>query len=179
MNRFIIHLLNNPLSFEDISKILSNFINFLTFLFTFLKYTLILILFCIGILILSKLRGVYFKQKILDNPMESIFLNRIRLILGTFFIIIALGFLFNYLTYFLIWIFHDFDCFIYIFIRLSALLFLEQFSNSVEPFIDIIRPIISIGSFIALTQYALVIFYVVSNTGVLSNPRKLLSLLIS
>ncbi len=73
--------------------------------FSYLKYIFFVILLVIGILTLISLRGRYFlerlrysqEQKLADNP-----ITKPRLIIGTIYIIIAFGILFNWFTYLLI-----------------------------------------------------------------------------
>ncbi len=90
--------------FDDIIKGLEGFCigfnKFAIILFGCLKYLFVFILLAIGILTLLRLRGKYYfkKQK---NPKE---LNKPSFVLGVFYIMIAFGILFNWFTYFLIWV---------------------------------------------------------------------------
>ena len=58
-----------------------------------------------GILTLLKLRGFYFKSRLIPSENkkdEKSLLTKLRLITGCAYIILACGILFNYLIYFLI-----------------------------------------------------------------------------
>ena len=60
-----------------------------------------------GILTLLKLRGIYFKSRLISSENKKgkkSLLNKPRLILGSAYIILAYGIFFNYLIYFLIWV---------------------------------------------------------------------------
>jgi len=78
---------------------------FVELLFGYFKYIFFGILLIIGILTLLSLRGTYFleriryskEEKLKDNPM-----TKPRLILGTSYIIISFGILFDWFIYFLI-----------------------------------------------------------------------------
>jgi len=99
-------LINN---LEEWLKVLDNsfiaFNSFVELLFGYFKYIFFGILLIIGILTLLSLRGIYFleriryskEEKLEDNPM-----TKPRLILGTCFIVISFGILFDWFTYFLI-----------------------------------------------------------------------------
>lgn len=79
------------------------FNKFARVLFLYLKFIFVFIMLSIGILTLLKLRGIYLKTR--NNNVEDYEdrLKNPRLILGGFYIFIAIGILFNFLTYFLIW----------------------------------------------------------------------------
>ena len=91
--------------------------------FFYLKYVFFSILLIIGIFTLLSLRGRYFlerlrystEQKLANNP-----ITKPRLIIGTVYIIIAFGILFNWFTYLLIVILNPLpDRFIFYFINFS------------------------------------------------------------
>lgn len=71
-------------------------------LFLYLKYIFVMILFCMGILVLLKLRGVYFSKERILHKNEKDFLKKLRLTLGSLYIFMAVGICFNFLTYMLI-----------------------------------------------------------------------------
>ena len=79
--------------------------SFIELFLVYMKYVFFGILLIIGILTLLSLRGKYFleriryskEQKLTDNPM-----TKPRLILGSVYIVIAFGILFNWFTHFLI-----------------------------------------------------------------------------
>jgi hypothetical protein len=96
----------------SISQFLPNFDNWfisinntIELFFGYMKYIFFAILLIIGILTLLSLRGKYFleriryskEEKLANNPM-----TKPRLILGSVYIVIAFGILFNWFTYFLI-----------------------------------------------------------------------------
>ena len=75
--------------------------------FQFFKYIFVIVLLGCGILTLLKARGIYFKTRAFssdknENKVDP--LTKPRLIIGTIYIVAGSGILFNYLTYFLIWI---------------------------------------------------------------------------
>jgi len=74
--------------------------------FQSIKFIFVLILLMCGILTLLKLRGFYFKSRLISSDKDvskTDLLTKPRLILGSAYIILACGILFNYLIYFLIW----------------------------------------------------------------------------
>ena len=153
-------------------------LNFFTFLFYFLKFTLVGVLFTIGTLILLKLRGIYLRQNAKGDYMNTNkFMRKTRLLLGFAYIIVGFGFLFNYLTYFLIWVFSGFDGFLLIFLNLLIDIF-PDFPANISFFIEIYHPIIAILSFSAILQYIMAFFYLVNNNKVISNPKKSVNLLV-
>ena len=83
-----------------------NFNQFSEIFFRVLKYIFVSLLFIVGILILVKLRGIYFNNRVKETENKSNekneFLNRIRLTVGIIYIFIAFGVLGNFLVYFLI-----------------------------------------------------------------------------
>ncbi len=74
--------------------------------FKSVKFIFVLILLMCGILTLLKLRGIYFKSRLISsdkNVDKADLLTKPKLILGCVYIVLGFGILFNYLTYFLIW----------------------------------------------------------------------------
>ena len=74
--------------------------------FQLIKFIFVLILLMCGILTLLKLRGIYFKSRLISSDKDvdkTDLLTKPRLILGCVYIVLGFGILFNYLTYFLIW----------------------------------------------------------------------------
>jgi len=74
--------------------------------FIIFKYIFVIVLIGCGILTLLKARGIYFKSRVFSSAIEenkTDGITKLRLIVGTAYIVIASGILFNYLTYFLIW----------------------------------------------------------------------------
>jgi hypothetical protein len=75
--------------------------------FAIFKYLFVFLLIGCGVLTLLKARRIYFRSRAFsstkdENKPDS--LTKPRLIVGTAYIVIGSGILFNYLTYFLIWI---------------------------------------------------------------------------
>ena len=98
--------------FGDIENILEawciEFNKYAIIYFKSIKFIFVLILLMCGILTLLKLRGIYFKSRLISSENkkgEKSLLTKPRLILGCAYIILACGILFNYLIYFLIWAF--------------------------------------------------------------------------
>jgi len=96
---------------EDTINVLENFCiefnRYALIYFQFFKYIFVIVLFGCGILTLLKARGIYFKTRAFPSEKNEIkidLLTKPRLIVGTSFIVAGSGILFNYLTYFLIWI---------------------------------------------------------------------------
>lgn len=91
--------------------------------FKLIKFIFVLILLMCGILTLLKLRGFYFKSRLItseNNKDKKSLLTKPRLIIGSAYIILACGILFNYLIYFLIWAFEPLpDRLIFNFITLT------------------------------------------------------------
>lgn len=74
--------------------------------FFIFKYIFVIVLFGCGILTLLKARGIYFNFRKFTSENEEIkvtSLTKPRLIVGTLYIVVGFGILFNYLIYFLIW----------------------------------------------------------------------------
>jgi hypothetical protein len=75
--------------------------------FIILKFLLVIVLIGCGILTLLKARGFYFKSRAFssenDYNKKDQFMKP-RLIVGIGYIVIGFGILFNYFTYFLIWV---------------------------------------------------------------------------
>jgi hypothetical protein len=75
--------------------------------FIIFKYLFVIVLIGCGILTFLKARGIYFKSRVFPKEKTEIKtdpLTKPRLIIGTVYIVIGSGILFNYLIYFLIWI---------------------------------------------------------------------------
>ena len=91
--------------------------------FKSIKFIFVLILLMCGISTLLKLRGFYFKSRLISSENKKdnkSLLTKPRLILGCAYIILACGMLFNYLIYFLIWAFEPLlDRLIFNFIHLT------------------------------------------------------------
>ncbi|MFX0049312.1 MAG: hypothetical protein ACFE8G_14310 [Candidatus Hermodarchaeota archaeon] len=102
----------------DLNEIIIDIVNFLESFcvlfnqyaqvyFTVFKYVLVIVLIGCGILTLLKARGFYFKSRAFFSEKDenaTDHYTKPRLIVGTAYIVIGSGILFNYFTYFLIWI---------------------------------------------------------------------------
>jgi uncharacterized membrane protein YfcA len=143
--------------------------------FSYLKYIFFMVLLVIGILTLLSLRGRYFlerlrynkEQKLADNP-----ITKPRLIIGTIYIIIAFGILFNWFTYLLIFSLNPLpDRFVFNFIEFTD--FFDPFSlNRISDikmaqfeFEKTIYYIISVGSFVSLLNIMISIWLLVNKGG--------------
>ena len=156
-----------------------NPIIFFQTIFFFLKFTLVGILFSIGILVLFRLRGSYLQQRIRGAVSDNnSAMRRVRLILGFSYIIIGFGILFNYLTYMLIWLFSNFNGILLFSLNSLNIVISEEFHINFTLFIEFFHPIIAILSFTAILQYIMALFYLINNNRVISNPQKAITLLI-
>ena len=75
--------------------------------FIIFKYIFVFLLIGCGVLTFLKARGIHFKSRAFTSEKdenEHNSLTKPRIILGTVYIVIGSGILFNFLTYFLIWI---------------------------------------------------------------------------
>ncbi|MFX1356663.1 MAG: hypothetical protein ACFFA8_05200 [Promethearchaeota archaeon] len=171
----------------DILKLLFNLLDqvikaanifFLIYL-KFSKYILVIIMLFIGILTLLKLRGVYFHQQLKPNEdlnKESSKIRKVRLVLGCIYIIIASGILFNYLTYFLMWILEPLpDGFIFYLIGLIDSSF-ESLSGGNLMLYDlpIVYNLIAFCSYNGVLHLILTFWYFIDKSRPLVNPRKAL-----
>ena len=168
--------------FNDILVGLENwcivFNNFFLILCKYLKYIFVFILLTIGILTLLRLRGVYRQSRLANhNKQEDSFIKP-RLILGCSYIILAFGILFNYITYFLIWILDPLpDRLIFSFIAFSGLdpYYLNRLTdlNSCQfPHEKTIYYGFAYASLFAFLQVLVSLWYLINNNRLISNPRK-------
>jgi hypothetical protein len=161
------------------------FNNFFLIFCKYLKYIFVFIILSIGILTLLKLRGV-FRQFRLDgkNKQEDTFMKP-RLILGCSYIILGFGILFNYLTYFLIWILDPLpDRLVYNFIRFSGidpdyLNGIIDISASEFPHEQTIHYCFAFGSLMSVLTVILSLWYLINNNRLINNPRKTFGWLLS
>ena len=96
---------------KDIINILENFCiafnQYVLIYFTIFKYLFVFLLIGCGVLTLLKARRIYFRFRAISSEKDENKTNSLtepRLIVGTAYILIGSGILFNYFTYFLIWI---------------------------------------------------------------------------
>ncbi|MFX1418475.1 MAG: hypothetical protein ACFE9N_06105 [Promethearchaeota archaeon] len=154
------------------------FNNFFLILCKYMKYIFVFILLTIGILTLLRLRGVYRQSRLVNHDKQEDPFIKPRLILGCSFIVLAFGILFNYITYFLIWILDPLpDRLIFSFIAFSGLdpYYLNRLSdlNSCQfPHEKTIYYCFSYASLFALLQVVISLWYLINNNRLINNPRK-------
>ena len=154
--------------------------------FKSIKFILVLILLMCGILTLIKLRGFYFKSRLISSENkkgQKSLLTKPRLILGCFYIILACGILFNYLIYFLIWVFEPLpDRLIFNFIPLTDIdpyikNIITDIHSSIFPHEITFYYIVAMFSFFSTLHLILSIWYFIYKSR---NPRKtMINLVIS
>ncbi len=165
--------------FYGINQFLPNFddlliqINsFIELVFGYMKYIFFGILLIIGILTLLSLRGKYFleriryskEQKLADNPM-----TKPRLILATFYIVFAFGFLLDWFTFFLLVVLDPLpDRLIFNFISFSGisdpfgLNNISDISRVVYPYEKTIYYGVAIASFMALLTIIISLWQIIN-----------------
>jgi len=181
-------ILNNP--FEDILIGLEAFClafnEFAEIFFGYMKYIIVFILLAIGISTLLKLRGNYIQERMTNADVDIKEINHYRkprLILGCVYIVLAFGILFNYITYALMWVLDPLpDRLIFNFINFSGIIDpftmnrIMDISASIYPHEQTIYYCISIGSFIAIIDVIIAVWYLVNRVPF--NPKMAFSLLI-
>jgi hypothetical protein len=125
--------------------------------FIVFKFVFVFVLLGCGILTFLKVRGIYFKSKVFPKANLDIKtdpLTKPRLIVGTIFVVMGSGILFNYLIYFLIWLLEPIpDRLIFSFFCLEEIdpFALNRISNinmAIYPHEKTIYYVIAIASFI-------------------------------
>ena len=174
---------------QDIIVKLENFCiafnNFFLILCQYLKYIFVFIILTIGILTLLRLRGVYRQSRLVGKDKQEDQFIKPRLILGCSYIVLAFGILFNYITYFLIWILDPLpDRLIFSFIAFSGidpnyLNRIADISTSQFPHEITIYYCFSFGSLMALLTVLISVWYLVNNNRLINNPRNVFIWLIS
>ena len=167
---------------EDIINILENFCiafnQYALIYFTIFKYLFVFLLIGCGVLTLLKARRIYFKSRAFSSEKDKNKTNSLtkpRLIVGTAYIIIGSGILFNYFTYFLIWILDPLpDRLIYSFIDLIdidpyAINRITDISSAIYPHEKTIYYVFSMLSFGHTVHLVLSIWYLQFEV---KNPRK-------
>ena len=161
------------------------FNNFFLIFCKYMKYIFVFIILSIGILTLLRLRGMYRQSRLINPEDKEDSLMKPRLILGCSYIVLAFGILFNYLTYFFIWLLDPLpDRLIYNFISFSGIdpfylngiidISMSQYAHE-----KTIYYCISFGSLFALLQVLLSLWYLINNNRLISNPRKTIMFLIT
>jgi len=167
--------------FKDVIEGLENwciaFNNFFLIFCKYLKYIFVLIILLIGILTLLRLRGVYRQSRLVGTDKKEDTFTKIRLILGSLYIFLAFGILFNYLTYFLIWILEPLpDRLIYNFLDFSDINpfnmnGIKDISMSQYPHEKTIYYCFAFGSLTSVLAILLSLWYLINNNRVITNPR--------
>lgn len=154
------------------------FNNFFLILCKYLKYLFVIIILSIGILTLLRLRGVYRQSRLISKDNQEDPLVRQKLILGCSYIVLGFGILFNYVTYFLIWILDPLpDRLIYNFITFSGidpyyLNGITDISTSQFPHEKTIYYCFSFASLLAFLQILISLWYLINSNRLINNPRK-------
>jgi len=166
---------------EFIEEILKFFTSIIPLIFIYLKYILSFILITIGTLTLLRLRGIYLQQRAKGVKDEEDQLKNTRLIVGTIYLFLAFGILFNHLIYFLIWISNPFtDGLIFVLFDIFKHTIQEQTGFNIEVFKSYIHPLFALFSFLAILHLALSCYYLINSNRTISNPRaQLISLIIA
>jgi len=175
--------------FKDIIIGLENwciaFNNFFLILCKYLKYIFIFIILSIGILTLLRLRGVYRQSRLVGTDQKVDSFLKPRLILGCSYIVLGFGILFNYNTYFLIWILDPLpDRLIFSFIEFSGIdpYYLNRLSDITTcqfPHEKTIYYCFSFISLISILDILLSLWYLINNNRLITNPSKAVGILIS
>ncbi|MFX1365592.1 MAG: hypothetical protein ACFFCE_06505 [Promethearchaeota archaeon] len=183
--------LNNPFTdlFNGLEAWCVAFNEFAVIFFGFVKYILFFVMLSIGILTLVKLRGTYLQERMkygdkgLKDMKEVNKLRRPRLILGSIYIALAFGILFNWLTMVLIFVLEPLpDRLIFNFINFSGIIDpftmnrIMDISASIYPHEQTIYYVVAFGSFIAITDLVIAVWYMVNKIPF--NPKMAISLLI-
>jgi len=180
--------LNDPFTeiFSGLEAWCVAFNEFALIFFGYMKYILFFILFLIGILTLLKLRGHYTLDKIGNGEKEFTDVNQLRkprLFLGSIYIALAFGILFNWLTLAMIFVLEPLpDRLIFNFINFHDIIDpytmnrIMDISASIYPHEQTIYYCVAMGSFIAITDVIIAIWYLVNRVPF--NPKMGFSLLI-
>jgi len=154
------------------------FNDFCLIFFQYMKYIFAFILIILGILTLLSLRRIYFNAKILGDKMDLEFIRKSKLSLGTTYIILGTGILFNYLTYFLIICLDPLpDRFIFNFLNFNGdinpyyMNRIINISTSEYHFEKTIYYCFSLVSFYAIVHLFISIWYLLNNRSI-DKPRK-------
>ncbi len=167
---------------EDIINILENFCiafnQYAMIYFKIFKYIFVFLLIGCGVLTLLKARRIYFRSRAFSSgkgEKKTDPLMKPRLIVGTAYIVIGSGILFNYLTFFLIWLLDPLpDRLIYSFIDLIdvdpyAINRITDISSAIYPHEKTIYYVFSMFSFGHTVHLVLSIWYLQFEV---KNPRK-------
>ncbi len=172
-NDFIEDLLSGII----LSELERSYFGFFQAIFPFMKYTFVFLIFFIGLLTLTRLRGIYLQQRSKGIMKEEDQLGKVRLILGTLYISFGFGILFNYLIYFLIWILSPLpNGLIFFLIDILGRYIPELMFDRLLLYM---HPIIALASFLGIIYFFLSLYYLINNNRVISNPHGIIRLLIT
>ena len=170
--------------FDGLEKWCIIFNKFILTFFIYVKFIFVFILFFIGCLTLLKLRGIYLKIRTNQVKEDEDRLKKARLLLGWSYIFFALGILFNFFTYFLIWLLEPLpDRFFFQFINFheginpEILNRIEDINASKYPHEKTIYYCVAFWSFISLVSVFVSVFYIVNANRLITNPRATLGFL--
>ena len=176
MNNDFIEDLLSGIILSDLEML---YIGFFQAMFQFMKYTFVFIILFIGLLTLTRLRGIYLQQRSKGIEKEEDQLGKVRLILGTLYVCFGFGILFNYLIYFLIWIFSPLpNGLIYSLIEMGSRYIPEDYLFLRDRLLIYMHPIIAFASFLGIIYFFLSLYYLINNNRVISNPHGIVQLLI-
>ncbi|MFX1308358.1 MAG: hypothetical protein ACFE8C_01545 [Promethearchaeota archaeon] len=151
----------------------------------YLQYFFVFIILSIGILTLLRLRGVFRQSRLVSKDGQEDLFVKPRLILGCSYTVLGFGILFNYITYFLIWILDPLpDRLVYNFIMFSGidpyyLNGIMEISASQFPHEQTIYYCFSFGSLLALLTVLVSLWYLINNNRLIHNPSKVIYALIA
>ena len=155
------------------------YFGFFNAMFQFMKYTFVFVIVFIGLLTLTRLRGIYLQQRAKGILKEEDQLGKVRLILGTLYICFGFGILFNYLIYFLIWILSPLpNGLVYSLIEIGSRYIPETLWFLRDRLLIYMHPIIALASFLGIIYFFLSLYYLINNNRVISNPQRIIGLLI-
>ena len=183
----------NVLSFENVvNDVISGleswcvaFSEFFLIFIQYIKFIFVFIILSIGILTLLRLRGIYLQPRLRKVEKDEDSLNKLKFILGTLYISLAFGILFNYGTYFLIWFLDPLpDHLIYNFIEFSGInpLYLngiKDISMAQLPHEKTLYYCFSLGSLVSFLDILLSLWYLINNNRIINNPRRTIGFLFS
>ncbi|MFW9784664.1 MAG: hypothetical protein ACFFFB_20455 [Candidatus Heimdallarchaeota archaeon] len=153
--------------------------------YKYIKFIFVFIIISIGVLTLLRLRGVYRQSRLINSDKKTDTLRTCRLVLGCTYIFLGLGILFNYLTYFIIWILDPLpDRMIYNFIDLISidpfnLNVIMDISASQYPHEQTLYYSFSLISLISVLDILLSLWYLINNNRLINNPSRAVAILIS
>ena len=175
---------------DDILNGLENwclaFNEFAVIFFGYIKYILVFILFAIGIFTLLRFRGIYRHSRLKGNKNKADEYDRLyktRLVVGTFYIVLASGILLNWFTYFLIIVLEPLpDRLIFNFINFNGdidpflMNRIMDINSAVYPHEKTIYYCVALASFGAFIDVVVSIWYLI--VQVPQNPKRVFGLLI-